>query len=230
MVSVRRISALGMLVAFSSLLGLSSCLYDSSDRCDSGQAYDAAAGLCVCTGNTIAGVDPDTGSPACVACAEHEVASNDACVCEEGYQRPTPDAACANVPDALGLACESDDDCTDATYDTCHVLENGAGYCTNVGCTAGGCSGGYACDTVAVPTYCARPPNGAGKSCASDTDCADTEATWCDSFVSHVCYVQGCALDGNDCPGKECCDLAVASGGLLKKTICVDPGTCKGVD
>ncbi len=93
MVSVRRVSALGMLIAFSSLLGLSSCLYDSSERCDPGQAYDANAGLCVCTGNTIAGTKAD-GTRGCVACAEHEVASNDACDCEEGYQRPSPGAAC----------------------------------------------------------------------------------------------------------------------------------------
>jgi len=229
MVSVRRISALGMLVAFCSLLGLSSCLYDSSNRCDDGQAYDAAAGVCVCTGNTIVGTRAD-GTQGCVACAEHEVASNDACVCEEGYKQPTPGAACASVPDALGLACESDKDCTDATYDTCHVLDDGTGYCTNVDCAAGECTGGYACDTVASPSYCARPPDGAGKSCAGDQDCAATQATWCDVYSSHVCYVEGCALDGNDCPGKECCDLAIASGGLLKKTICVDSGTCKGVD
>jgi hypothetical protein len=128
------------------------------------------------------------------------------------------------------LPCDDDQDCTDATYDTCHLLDDTSGYCTNVGCAPGECTGGYACDSVATPSYCARPPDGAGKSCASDADCAGTEATWCDTFQSHVCYVEGCALDGNDCPGKECCDLAVASGGLLKKTICVDSGTCKGAE
>jgi len=229
MVSVRRISAVGMLVAFSSLLGLSSCLYDSSDRCDDGQAFDSKAGLCVCTGNTIAGTT-EKGNPACVACPEHEVASNDACVCEDGYQRPTPEAACMIVPDALGLACQSDQDCTDETYDTCHLLDDDSGYCTNTGCAAGECTGGYACDTVATPSYCARPPDGAGKSCADQEDCAGTEATFCETYVTHVCYVEGCALDGNDCPGKECCDLAISSGGVVRKTICVDSGTCKGVD
>lgn len=218
-----------MLVAFSSLLGVSSCLYDSSDRCDAKQVYDADAGLCVCTNNTIAGTTPE-GNQGCVDCPEHELASNDACVCEEGYQRPTPDAACMIVPDALGLACGSDQDCSDPIFDTCHLLDDSSGYCTNVGCAEGDCTGGYACDTVATPTYCARPPDGAGKSCASDADCAGTEATWCDIYMSHVCYVQGCAVDGNDCPGKQCCDLAIASAGVIKKTICVDSGTCKGVD
>jgi len=213
MVSVRRISALGMLVAFSSLLGLSSCLYDSGDRCDPGQTYNADAGLCVCAGDTIAGTKPD-GSQGCVPCPEGQVASNDACV-SGGTQ---------------GQACESDENCTDATFNTCHKLDDGAGYCTNVDCAANECTGGYACDTVAVPSYCARPPDGAGKSCTTDADCAGTEATWCDIYESHVCYVQGCELGANDCPGKECCDLGVASGGLLKKTICVDNGSCKGVD
>ncbi|MEI9949807.1 MAG: hypothetical protein WDO74_12710 [Pseudomonadota bacterium] len=130
-----------MLVAFSSVLGSSSCLYDSSDRCDPGQAYDANAGLCVCTGNTIAGTRVD-GTQGCIPCAEHEVASNDACVCEEDYERATPGAACAPVPDALGLACQSDSDCTDATYDTCHFLGDGSGYCTNVHCVnPGTCEG-----------------------------------------------------------------------------------------
>ena len=229
MVSLRRVSALGMLTAFSSLLGVSSCLYDSSNRCDSGQVYDANAGLCVCTGNTIAGTKPD-GSPGCAPCAEHELASNDACVCEEGYQRPTPEAACVIVPDALGLACASDQGCSDATYDTCHQLDDGSGYCTNVGCAQGECTGGYACDTVATPSYCARPPAGAGQSCADDSDCAGTEATWCDVFKTHVCYVEGCAVDGNDCPGKQCCDLTGPSLGTIKKTICVDIGTCLGAD
>ena len=229
MVSLRRVSALGMLTAFSSLLGVSSCLYDSSNRCDSGQVYDANAGLCVCTGNTIAGTKPD-GSPGCAPCAEHELASNDACVCEEGYQRPTPEAACVIVPDALGLACASDQGCSDATYDTCHQLDDGSGYCTNVGCAQGECTGGYACDTVATPSYCARPPAGAGQSCADDSDCAGTEATWCDVFKTHVCYVEGCAVDANDCPGKQCCDLAVSTNGAFNKTICVDIGTCLGVD
>lgn len=227
MVSARRISALGMLIAFSSLLGLSSCLYDSGNRCDSGQAYDANAGLCVCTGNFIAGTKAD-GSQGCVACAEHEVAKNDACGCEEGYQRPTPDGACTIVPDALGLACKTDKDCTDSTYDTCHLLDDGSGYCTNVGCARDECTGGYACDTVANPSYCARPPVGAGNSCKSDFDCAGTEATYCETIQSHVCYVEGCAVDGNDCPGKECCDLSVPSLGTIKKTICVDLGACPG--
>ncbi len=226
MVSVRRISALRMLVAFSSLLGLSSCLYDAGDRCDPGQTYNAAAGLCVCTGNTIAGTKPD-GRQGCVACAEHEVASDDACVCEAGFQRPSAGAACT---DAQGLPCASDTDCTDATFNSCHLQDDASGYCTNLYCAAGECANSFVCDTVAMPTYCARPPVGAGKSCTSQTDCAGTEATWCDTLESHVCYVEGCTLGGNDCPGKECCDLAVASGGLVKKTICVDPGTCKGVD
>jgi hypothetical protein len=228
MVSVRRISALGMLLAFS-VLGLSSCLYDSSDRCDLGQAYDANAGLCVCTGNTIPGTTIE-GAEGCVPCPEHEVARNDACACEEGYQRATPAGACTKPPEALGRACESDRDCTDPTYASCHLLADASGYCTNVGCAQGDCIAGYVCDTLATPPYCARPPDGAGKSCATSKDCAGTEATWCDSFETHLCYVEGCAVDGNDCPGKECCDLAVTTNGAFKKTICVDPGKCQGVD
>ena len=227
MVSLRRFSALGILVVLSSSLGVSSCLYDSGERCDSDQVYDATAGVCVCTGNTIPGTNAD-GSPGCVPCGEHELSSHDTCVCEEGYERPAAGGACALPPEAQGLACESDADCTDATFDTCHLDDGGSGYCTNVGCASGECSGGYACDTVATPSYCARPPSGAGQACATDADCAGTEATFCESVITHVCYVEGCALDGNDCPGKECCDLSVPTGGAIKKTICVDLGKCPG--
>ena len=223
MVCRRRASALGLFLAFSSLIGVTSCLYDSGDRCDRGQRFDSAAGLCVCdeAQNLIAG---DSG---CVACGEHEVASNDACSCAEGYTRPSAGAPCTDFPPALGTACASDKDCPDAIFDTCHVLSDGSGYCTNACPDRTVCLGGYACDTASAPSYCERPPSGQGKSCASDADCAGTEATWCETFNSHECFVQGCSLTKNDCfPGKECCDLSKASLGLMTNPICVDDTTC----
>lgn len=224
MFCARRVSALGMLFSFSSLLGVSSCLYDSSDRCDAGQVFNADAGLCVCdkTQNLIA------GEHGCVACLENEVADNDACSCAEGYKRPAPGAACAIVPEALGAACTKDADCTDATYATCHLVGDGTGYCTNTGCTANEeCSAGYACEMAEDPAYCKRPPVGEGMKCGSDADCASTEATFCEYVQTKICFVE-CTLGGNDCfPGKECCDLTASSLGLYKRQICVDSGSCK---
>jgi hypothetical protein len=212
-----------VLLAFASLGGVSSCLFDSGNRCDEGQKFDSAAGLCVCdeTLNKIAG---DHG---CVSCGEHEVAANDACGCETGYVRT--DGKCQLVPEALGAACTGDAECADATYGTCHILADRTGYCTNAECTSDAdCSGGYACNLTATPSYCERPPAGAGMSCGSDADCAGTAATFCETFQTHVCYVEGCSLTENDCfPGKECCDLTAQSFGTIKKQICVDAGTCK---
>jgi hypothetical protein len=220
-----RISAAGMLLGLVSLGGASSCLFHSSDRCDDDQTYDSAAGLCVC--------DPKqnrvTGDHGCVACGAHEVAENDTCGCEEGYKRPSSGAACTLVPEALGGACESDKDCTDSVYDTCHIVSGGASYCTNVDCDKdqSACTGGYACNDGVSPSYCQRPPAGAGQSCGSDKDCQGTDATYCEIYVTHVCHVEGCSLTSNDCfPGQECCDLSIRSGGLVKKQICVDSGTC----
>ncbi|MET0790199.1 MAG: hypothetical protein ABW061_01645 [Polyangiaceae bacterium] len=214
-----------MLLAFLGLLGVTSCLYDSGSRCDPGQRFDSAAGLCVCdeAQNLIAG---DLG---CVSCGEHEVAGNDTCACAQGFARPSAGAACTDFPPALGTPCESNKDCPDATYDTCHLTSDTSGYCSNACTDSSSCAGGYACDTAATPSYCKRPPTGQGQSCASDDDCAGTDATWCEIFNTHVCYVQGCSLTKNDCfPGKECCDLSTASAGLMKNPICVDTGSCPG--
>ncbi len=223
MFSTRRASALGILWALSGLLGVTSCLYDPDHRCDSGQRFDTDADLCVCDDqqNMVAG---DLG---CVQCAEHEVAANDVCSCAPGYTRPSAGAACTDFPPALGTPCEGDRDCPDATYNTCHLSNGNSGYCTN-GCTDNaGCLGGYACDTAADAGYCLRPPSGQGQSCSTDADCAGTEATWCESFVSHACFVQGCSLTKNDCfPGKVCCDISKKSLGTMTNPICVDDGTC----
>jgi hypothetical protein len=223
MFCARRASALGILFGCLSLLGVSSCLYDPDQRCDSDQRFDSGAGLCVCD----AAQNRVMGDAGCVPCAEHEVAQNDVCTCTSGFTRPSGGGACTDFPPALGTECTKDADCPDATYDQCHSAGDGAEYCSNACSDDGACAGGYACDLAATPSYCRRPPVGQGKSCASDLDCAGTEATWCDTFVSHICIVQNCSLTKNDCfPGKECCDISVVSLGTMKNPICVDSGTC----
>lgn len=221
MLCARRVSAAGLLLCFFGF-GASSCLYDSSDRCDAGQVYNANAGLCVCDNaqNRV------TGEHGCVLCGENKVASNDICECIEGYVASGD--ACVPKPEALGKECSKNADCDDATYDTCHV-EGEAGYCTSVGCSDDApCDSGYRCDTSATPAYCKQPPTGAGQSCSSDADCAGSDATFCEIFNTRMCFVEGCSLTENDCfIGQECCDLTGPSGGIIKKQICVDTGTCK---
>ncbi len=224
MFSRPRISALGMLLAFVTLGGASSCLYHSSDRCDPGQTYNSEAGLCVCddSQNLIAG---DHG---CEACDANATAKDDVCTCNDGFSGDGK--TCVETPKALGTDCKADADCNDEKYNTCHLVSADSGYCTNSGCTTvddADCSGGYACDLSATPSYCERPPSGAGMACKSNDDCKGTDATYCETFNTHQCFVQGCSLTANDCfPGKECCDLAPLSGGIVKAVICVDSGTC----
>ena len=216
---VRRVSAAGVLLGLLGL-GLSSCLYDSGDRCDPGQNYHADSGVCVCAGNTVA------GERGCVECGENQVAKDDVCACVEGYK--LNGATCEFVPLALGKACDDDSGCTDARYSACHAPDAKPGYCTNTGCTTtDDCQGGYACNTSTTPSFCQQPPSGQGDHCASEQECSGKDASYCEVFKTKQCYVQGCAVGGDDCfAGYECCDLAALSNGIINKQICVKAGTC----
>jgi hypothetical protein len=62
------------------------------------------------------------------------------------------------------------------------------------------------------------------KPCTSEADCAGTEATYCDIFVSRSCLVQGCSLDPDNCfEGWECCDLSAFG---IPMPLCLPLGAC----
>lgn len=190
------------------------CLYDSDKPCDDGQVYDRQNMRCVCPPSSVYSAN------GCVACKEHELASPAGCVCEQGYAKSTPDAACAPVPQGLGASCDPAASACAAPYDHCEPAAT-AGYCTSACTSNDQCTGGYACNAQSI---CQRPPVGLGQSCASPDDCAGTEATYCDTFQTHACQVQGCQLDPNDCfAGFECCDLSAFG---LAQPLCVPQGLC----
>jgi len=196
------------------------CVYDPSHRCDENETLSSDGRQCTCV--------PSAAMTAhgCTLCKANEVPGKGTCDCAPGYSRPTPDAACQQAPSALGLACDPQSaPCTDATYSTCHLTSGSAGYCTSTGCsTSADCASGYACDTSASPFFCARPPVGAGQACQSTADCAGTEATYCDSAVTHQCHVEGCTLAPDNCfSGSVCCDLSTFG---VAKPFCVQTGTC----
>ena len=202
------------------LAGAVGCVYDPNHRCDDNEMLSSDGRQCVCV--------PGAAMTAhgCTLCGANEVPGQGICGCAPGYSRATPDAACQQVPSALGMVCDTlTVPCTDPKYSTCHVTSGTAGYCTNLGCTTSAdCLDGYACDTRAVPGYCARPPVGAGQACQSNADCAGSEATYCDSFMTHQCHVQGCALAPDNCfSGTVCCDLTTFG---VAQPICVQSGTC----
>jgi hypothetical protein len=117
--------------------------------------------------------------------------------------------------------------CGDATYDTCHPIEgaDGAGYCTSAGCAdSEECPDGFACSDEGGERYCERPPTGQGAACQSAADCADFEATYCESFQRGVCLVQDCTVSPDSChEGWTCCDLSSVG---LDETLCVQDGLC----
>jgi hypothetical protein len=197
-------------------VAVSACTFDPDDRCDPHQII--SSGICVCAEGYASTAD------GCVACGEHEIPGSGGCVCEEGFARSTESSACEPVPVAQGAACDDAAPCADTVFDYCHRDTGESGYCTQLGCaTSSDCAGGYACDTSADPSVCLRPPLGLGKTCSSAADCADGEATFCESFQTRTCQVQGCSVTGDDCfVGYTCADLSSYG---LPITLCVPEGS-----
>jgi len=203
------------------LLGVlaSSCVFDSGDRCGPNQRYFEEGDNCVCDDGWVVAADGD----GCVACGEHQVAMGGECVCEDGYT-PGGDGSCTQAPEGLGASCEPGGEVSCAgDYDHCATGADGSGYCTLQGCSDDGdCDSGYACEQGS-PRYCSRPPTGQGQSCASDDDCADYEASFCESLVTMMCAVEGCKALGGACHGGfTCCDFSSVAP-TLDFSLCVPP-------
>jgi hypothetical protein len=211
-----RWGSLCLAIVMGGVLGASQagCVYDADEPCGEDLVVYGDNARCVCPEGT---AYTPTG---CVACGEHEVPTEAGCSCEEGYSRPTADAACEETPSGLGADCDPAAPACEAPYDHCEPTSDG-GYCTTEDCTTNAdCEGGYACNEDSV---CQRPPLGLGAACTGHADCAGTEATYCDTFVTNTCQVQGCQLDPNDCfSGFDCCDLS----GFGLPALCVATGMC----
>ena len=196
------------------------CVYDANQRCDENEALYSDGSRCTC----VAGAAMTAHG--CTACGANEMPDSTGCVCVAGYVRASLDTACQLKTGALGTACDAQSaPCADPTYGHCQITNGTSGYCTSTGCSgAAGCSDGYACETTASVPYCRRPPVGAGQSCAAAADCGATEATFCETAITHQCHVQGCTLTPDDCfVGTQCCDL---TGFGVPQPICVQTGTC----
>jgi hypothetical protein len=224
---------------------MAACLYDPDRRCDTKEreieadrcvcaaGFVARAGACVTCpegeveqgGRCVCAPDRgrDTVSGTCAPCAENETQDNEECVCAPGFSRDDATGACA--PSGLGAACENDLSCADPAHPSCYLVDGASGYCTRLNCaTPADCEGGFACDLTVSPSHCARPPVGQGQPCESAADCAGTEATYCETFMTNVCLVERCTVGGSDCfTGWSCCDL---SGFGLNRQLCVLDGSC----
>ncbi len=188
----------------------SACLFDPDERCGLAQHYDGTK--CVCDdGLELSGAE-------CIPCGDHEISSENGCVCGEGYFRNDEDDSCERVK-GLGDSCEDDEDCTDPAYGHCQPTEEG-GYCTKADCkSSDDCDGEYACRASGQLSFCERPPSGLGASCSSNDDCSDYEASFCEAVVNKSCVVNDCADAPNICHGDwVCCDI-----GLLSESLCIPP-------
>lgn len=195
---------------------LPACVYDSNNPCgDGGFEVYGDNQRCVCPEGAV------LTATGCIECGEHEVATATSCECETGYSRPGPGEPCEEAA-GLGAECDPASPECGSPYTHCEPAGD-SGYCTTDGCgSSDDCDGGYACD--ADSTVCKRPPLGLGTSCSTPEDCAGTEATFCDTFMTMTCQVQGCSLDPDDCfEGYECCDLSMFG---LPEPLCVPTGAC----
>jgi hypothetical protein len=219
--SARRAAKRGirLLAAVLAACAVAGCIYDADDRCSDHQVVYQDS-RCVC--------DPGSAWTAqgCVVCGENEQPGASGCECVAGFARAMADAECEPMPSGLGDACDTDSaPCGEGPFAYCQVVSGTSGYCTSVDCSdSAPCEGGYACETRADTPFCRRPPVGLGSPCESADDCAGTEATWCDTFQTQQCIVQGCSLADQDCFGDQvCCDLSQFN---VPVPLCLPAGGC----
>jgi hypothetical protein len=80
--------------------------------------------------------------------------------------------------------------------------------------------------TSGASTDSGRAPTGLGASCESSADCAGYDATYCETFQSHTCFIQNCTSDPGICPaGWSCCETVTRYG---LPTLCLPDGNCPG--
>jgi hypothetical protein len=156
--------------------------------------------------------DPDA------RCGTSRVLREGTCVCKPGTQEANGSCAAAPPERGLGSACSaSEHPCTEDDYPGCHILANGDGYCTSVGCGASeDCPEGYFCDSGADPSYCKRVPTGQAAACESSEDCQAFDANYCAmaSFGS-FCVERDCSPTSCS-PGYSCQDFSAIVPGIPK--------------
>jgi hypothetical protein len=160
---------------------LSSCIIDKDERCDEGQVYVENSGLisamCLCAPGSI----PDSDGIGCVSCGKHETVMNGKCACEAGYTQASDGGACEKA--AIGTECTDAASCSEA-FPYC-VADGDEHYCSVEDCTATSCPAGFACEPTESSSFCKKLPKGLGASCMSNDDCADGDAKFCDTQMTH---------------------------------------------
>lgn len=163
------------------------CLVDPDAPC--GDRFTKVSdGACACpTGSIVVG-------GVCSPCAEHQHSDGNQCLCDEGYEPGAGSSECVVA---------------DGSQPVVSPETDGAGCASSAECAAG-----LLCDLYGSRA-CVAAPSGFGMPCTKPSDCAGTEATFCDTFASRTCQVQGCAELSGVCPGDMiCCSYAILSTSL----------------
>jgi hypothetical protein len=198
------------------VLALAGCIVADGDKAcgpDQVKVSSAGARYCECAAGFV--LDPKD-EHRCVPCGDNEESVNGACECSAGYTRPSAGAACETS--TLGAACSASEPCM-GEFPLCVAAStrDEDGYCTFEGCASSDdcLAPGWLC----LESVCKKPPDGYGRDCAAAADCVGSEATYCDTFSTHSCLVEGCGK-GQPCPGDwSCCDL----GAFAPLPICFEP-------
>jgi hypothetical protein len=215
--SARRRGSILLLLGGLALVAAGSCVYDGDHRCGPHQVLNTDdLELCVCDEHSAATAD------GCVPCAAHEVPGATGCECETGYARPSPNKPCTKAETSGTGGTTSSGGQTGTNSDAGTTSSAGEGGTTGgetSSCDSDDdCTDGDVCNTKLSPSVCVKRPEGLGKACTGNADCAGTEATFCDMIVTKACAVEGCSLDPDNClPGYTCCDL---SGFGIPTTLC----------
>lgn len=203
------------------------CAYDDSNPCGDDLEVYGDNVRCVCPEGSI--FTPE----GCVECGKNEMVSGSACVCEEGFSRPSADESCEKAPTRLGSECDpSDDSACDDPYPHCEPAES-SGYCTTDDCESDDdCEDGYTCndDSVCERPMETEPPVPWGTECdPSDSICEAPYAHCEPAGSSGYCTI-------NDCESSEDCeeDYACNANSVCQRppsglgTACTVPEDCEG--
>jgi hypothetical protein len=176
------------------------CLVDLDAPCGEGFVPNGSGG-CTCLPDSV------VVAGQCTPCDAHSHPSGQSCVCDRGFEQVGGRGACVAEADPPAQSL----DASTPGADSAPPLSNT--------CSASiECSAGQLCDVHGSKT-CVASPDGLGISCKASADCAATEATYCDTFSTHTCQLQGCKDQAGVCAGDlTCCDYAI-----LGTSLCVPP-------
>jgi hypothetical protein len=149
----------------------------------------------------------------CAVCGAYERAAGTACQCVEGYVRDATTRQCAAEPSP------GDPDASVAAPAPGGPL---GGECS----MSNACAPGLLCD-IHDTGLCVAGPAGLGMTCGATADCAGTEATYCESFSTRTCQIQGCRETSGRCPGDmACCDFSIIGVSLCVPSDALTEGQC----